>query len=183
MHLRGRLFLCEMEHPMGKLRFAISLMVLALLLGCGSKSGTTLDPGTPEVSLSLHPEGACVFMHGNKRVVDAFDQYENHTAVSPDHVKKQGQDVFYRRLGQSGRIFSTEKEDIYFLRAKIDWPSESKTDFELTIDYDSKADPRPFKLAVTGFQEVSATRDGEPITLPAELPAGKYQVKVKGKTK
>ncbi len=52
-----------------------------------------------------------------------------------------------------------------------------------TIDYDSKADPRPFKLAVTGFRDVIATRDGETVSLTAELPAGKYQVKVKGKVK
>ena len=162
-------------------RFAVLLIVLALFLGCGSKSGTTVDPGTPEVSLSLHSEGACVFTHGNKRAVDAFDQYENHTSVSPDHVKKQGVDVFYRRVGQPGPIFSTE--DFYSLRARMDWPSESKTDFELTIDYDSKATPRPFQLAVTGFQDVTATREGETVSLPAELPAGKYQVKVKGKVK
>ena len=159
------------------------ILALTLVAGCGSSSGITVDPGTPEVSLSLHPKGACVFMHGNKRGAKAFDQYENHTSVSPDHVKKQGVDVFYRRLGQPGRVFWTEAEDVYSLQARMDWPEESKTDFELTIDYDSKASPRPFKLAVTGFQDVSATRDGEPVSLPAELPAGKYQVKVKGKTK
>ena len=76
-------------------------------------------------------------------------------------------------------MFSTE--NFYSLQVKIDWPSE--TAFELTIDYDSKATPRPFKLAVTGFQDVTATREGEPVTLPAELPAGKYQMKVKGVAK
>lgn len=159
-------------------------MMLPLLLGCGSKSGTKIDPGTPEVSFSLHPEGACVFMHGNKRSVDVFDQFENHTSVTPDHTKKQGVDVIYRGLGKPGPLFSTDDSNsFYSLRAKIDWPSESKTDFELTIDYDSKADPRPFKLAVTGFRDVIATRDGETVSLTAELPAGKYQVKVKGKVK
>lgn len=157
----------------------VAIVTMGFSAGCGSRSGTTVDLGTPEVSLNLHPKGACVFMHGNKRGVDAFDQFENHTSVSPDHAKKQGVDVFYRRVGQAGPIFSTE--EFYSLRAKMDWPSE--TDFELTIDYDSKADPRPFKLAVTGFQDVTATREGETVSLPAELPAGKYQVKVKGKVK
>lgn len=165
-------------------RIAVLLTLVALSAGCGSKSGTKIDPGTPEVSLSLHPEGACVFMHGNKRSVDAFDQFFNHSSVRPDHVKKQGVDVSYRGFGLPGPLFSTDDSNsFYSLGAKIDWPSESKTDFELTIDYDSKADPRPFKLAVTGFRDVTATRDGEPVTLPAELPAGKYQVKVKGKVK
>lgn len=157
----------------------ISLSVVIVFAGCGSGSGTTVDPGTPEVSLSLHPEGACVFTHGNKRGANVMDQYENHTSVSPNHAKKQGVDVFYKRLGQAGPLFSTD--DSYSLQARMDWPSE--TAFELTIDYDSKAAPRPFKLAVTGFQEVSATRDGEPVSLPAELPAGRYQVKVKGQTR
>jgi hypothetical protein len=154
------------------------LLVLALP-GCGSGSGTAVDPGTPEVSLSLHPEGAYVFTHGNKRAANVMDQYENHTSVGPDHTNKRGVDVFYKRLGQAGPLFSTD--DSYSLQARMDWPSE--TAFELTIDYDSKAAPRPFKLAVTGFQDVTATRGEEPVSLPAELPAGKYQVIVNGKTK
>src|SRR5436190_23084926 len=88
---------------MSKLLVVGSLVLaLAVFAGCGSSSKTTVDPGTPEVSLTLHPEGACVFMHGNKRGADAFDQFENHTPVSPDHVKKQGVDVIYRGLGQPG---------------------------------------------------------------------------------
>jgi hypothetical protein len=169
---------------MSKLLVVWSLVLtLALFAGCGSSSGTSVDPGTPEVTLTLHPKGVYVFTHGNKRGANVMDQYENHTSIRPDHTKKQGVDVFYRSLGQSGRVFWTEAKDVYSLQAQMDWPSESKTDFELTIDYDSKADPRPFKLAVTGFQDVTATRDGEPVSLPAELPAGKYQVKVKGKIK
>jgi hypothetical protein len=135
-------------------RAAFVCAMFALLGGCRS-SVPNSEPGIPAISLSLTKEGKVRFSHSDA----------------------QGTDVQEKEIGKAGNLFGNQGA-AYSLEVVIAWPAP-KT-FEATVDFDSKGAKRGLKLDVSGFSGVSATKDGQAVTLPAELPEGKYRVVVKG---
>jgi hypothetical protein len=121
--------------------------------GCNS-TGPNADPGAASVSLSLTKEGKVRFSHADGGGTSSTE----------------------KEVGQAGHLFSVRGH--YDVMVMLAWPTP-KT-FEATVEFDSKGAKRALKIDVSGFSEVSATRDDKAVTFPTELPEGKSKVVIKG---
>lgn len=128
------------------------IVCVAAVAGCSSRG-----PSTPVHALSID-----LTEEGKVRVGHVEGSSISSTVISP---------------GQAGH----QVEDAKGASVKMEyrWP-DAKT-FEAEIDFDSKGSESSLKLDSSGFVEVTATRDGKDVPLPAELPAGKYRIVVKGR--